>query len=133
MDFILVTPADLRAHWPRIAESLAVVQAKASPDWIAEDVYHAIKSGVAACHVALNDQGYAGVLITKLSRGEFSGIPSLHVWIAHNAGAPDVFEAGLPVLHQLAQRAGAARITFGSPRPGWAKRFPLIEATYEVR
>ena len=72
------------------------------------------------------------MLITTLTRAEFSGTPSLHVWIVHNAGTPDVMDAGLPLLKQLAQRAGAARITFGSPRPGWAKRFPMISATYEV-
>lgn len=132
MDFHLVTPVDLRAHWPQIRESLAAVTAKAADDWIAEDVYHAIKAGHAACHIALNDQGYAGLLVTTLTRAEFSGTPALHVWIVHNAGTPDVMDAGLPVLKQLAQRAGAARITFGSPRLGWSKRYPLISATYEV-
>jgi hypothetical protein len=45
MDFIVVTPADLRGHWPRIAASLDVVLAKAPEDWIKEDVYHALKAG----------------------------------------------------------------------------------------
>ena len=54
MDFILVTPADLRTHWPRISASLDAVQAKAPDDWIAEDVYYAIKSGAAACYIGLN-------------------------------------------------------------------------------
>lgn len=46
MDFILVTPQDLRSHWPRIVASLDAVKAKApDEDWINEDVYAAIKSG----------------------------------------------------------------------------------------
>ena len=46
MDFILVTPNDLRAHWPRITSSLDAVKAKApDEDWIHEDVYAAIKAG----------------------------------------------------------------------------------------
>lgn len=45
MDFILVTPADLRAHWPRISASLDAVLAKANEDWIKEDVYAALKVG----------------------------------------------------------------------------------------
>lgn len=46
MDFILVTPADLRTHWPRISASLDAVLAKApDEDWIKEDVYAAIKAG----------------------------------------------------------------------------------------
>jgi Mor family transcriptional regulator len=48
----LVHPDNLRSHWPRILSSLCAVRAKASDDWIAEDVYHAIKAGHAACHVA---------------------------------------------------------------------------------
>ena len=71
------------------------------------------------------------MLITTLTRAEFSGKPALHVWIAHSVGG-DVFEAGLPMLRDMAKHAGAARITFGSTRPGWAKRFPLVTATYEV-
>jgi hypothetical protein len=107
------------------------VRCKASDDWIAEDVYHAIKSGVAACHVAQTEGGYAGCLITTLRHAEFSHTPALHVWIAHSTGG-DVFEQGLPMLKQMAQHAGAARITFGSPRKGWAKRYPLVTAIYEV-
>lgn len=132
MDLVLVTPADLRAHWPRISESLAVITAKAPQDWIAEDVYHAIKAGTSACHVGVVDGEYAGVMVTMVTRAQYSGTPSLHVWIVHNAGAPDVMDAALPMLKQMAQRAGAARITFGSPRLGWSKRYPLITATYEM-
>ena len=123
----LVHPADLRKHWPRILGSLCVVRAKAKTDWIPEDVYHALKSGAAACHV-----GEAGILITTLTRAEFSGEPALHVWIAHSTQDADVLEAGIPMLREMAKAAGVQRITFGSPRPGWAKRFPLISATYEV-
>jgi hypothetical protein len=67
-----------------------------------------------------------------MTRAEFSGQQSLHVWIAHNAGDADVLEAGISLLRQMANHAGAARITFGSPRKGWAKKFPMIHATYEV-
>ena len=130
MNLTLIHPNDLRQHWPKILSSLCAVRLKAQDDWIAEDVYHAIKSGNAACHVA-DDNGYAGVLITTLTSAEFSGDKALHVWIAHSTGG-DVFEQGLPMLRDMAKRAGVSRITFGSPRPGWAKRFPLISATYEV-
>lgn len=48
----LIPPGTLRQHWPDIRASLDAVRAKAVDDWIAEDVYHAIKAGHAACHVA---------------------------------------------------------------------------------
>lgn len=80
----------------------------------------------------MGDGGFAGLVITSLSRAEFSGKQSLHVWIAHNEGAADVIEAGLEMLKQTARKAGIPAITFGSPRLGWSKRFKLLSATYEV-
>lgn len=132
MDFVMITPDTLRQHWPRVSESLDAVLAKAPEDWIKEDVYHALKSGAAACHFAVDETGYAGLLITTRRIAEFSGEPSLHVWIAHNTGDSDVIEAGLDLLRKVASAAGFKRITFGSPRLGWSKRFPLVSATYEV-
>jgi hypothetical protein len=131
MNLVLIQPQGLREVWPHILGSLCKVRTKAQDDWIAEDVYHAIKAGDAACHMAVNDQGYAGCLITTMTSAEFSNAQALHVWIAHSVGG-DVFEAGLPMLRDMAKKAGVSRITFGSPRPGWAKRFPLIEATYGI-
>lgn len=72
MDFISVNPTDLRAHWPQISASLDVVQTKSPEDWIKEDVYHAIKSGHAACHMAYAQGQYAGLLVTSVSMTEFS-------------------------------------------------------------
>jgi hypothetical protein len=132
MDIILVTPDTLRLHWPRIRASLDVVQSKSPEDWIAEDVFHAIKSGSAACHIAIDAKGYAGLMVTTKSVAEFSGEQSLHVWIAHNEGDNDVMAEGLDILRRMAQHGGFKRITFGSKRPGWAKRYKLVSATYEV-
>lgn len=132
MNFILVTPEALRSHWPRIKTSLEAVQAKAPEDWICEDVYHAIKAGEAACHIAVDGQGYAGLLITQALQADYSREPLFHVWITHNASDADVFTAGLAMVRDMAKIAGARRITFGSPRNGWGKRFPLVSATYEI-
>lgn len=132
MDLILVEPAALRAHWPNISASLEAIQAKAPEDWIREDVYLAIKTGRAACIAALDDGGYAGVMVLTERVAEFSGEKSLHVWIAHNRRDGDIFQAGLAQLRQMAAQSGAKKITFGSPRVGWAKRHKLISATYEI-
>lgn len=132
MEFLLIHPNDLRNQWPRISDSLDAVLAKAEEDWIKEDVFHAIKAGHAACHYAIDESGFAGLLITTKAVSEFSRTPSIHVWIAHNVGSADVIEGGLSLLRQVAQQAGASRITFASPRVGWAKRHKLISATYEV-
>lgn len=132
MDFILATPDTLRAHWPQIRLALDAVAAKAPEDWIPEDVYHAIKAGKVACHLVVDCGEYAGLIIVRPEVAEFSGKTSLHVWIAHNAAGQDVFAAGEGLLKATAAKMGASGITFGSPRPGWVKRYPLISATYEI-
>jgi hypothetical protein len=132
MDFILVTPDTLRAHWPVIRASLHAVQAKAPEDWLPEDVYLAIKTSAVACHLLVKNGQYAGMFVIRTEQAEFSKAQSLHVWIAHNAGDEDVFEAGEGLIKQTAQRMGVSTITFGSPRPGWAKRYRLVSATYEI-
>jgi hypothetical protein len=132
MELTLVPPAGVRAAWPLILQSLQAVQAKTADDWIPEDVYHALKSGEAACHLASGASGFCGILITTRAVAEFSGTPALHVWIVHNTGPADVLEAGLPLLRDMARKGGFTRITFGSPRPGWAKRFPLVSAIYAI-
>lgn len=106
--------------------------AKGPVEWIPEDVYHELRSGSAACHIATDANGYAGCMVTQRVTDPYSGVQSLHVWIAHNVGDADVLDAGLGLLRETARKGGFARITFGSPRPGWAKRFPLLSATYEI-
>lgn len=71
-------------------------------------------------------------MVTTISRAEFSGYPALHVWIAHNEGDTDVMEQGLELLRAMARQAGVSKITFGSPRVGWSKKYKLVSATYEV-
>lgn len=132
MNIVLVTPEALRGHWPMVRQSLDAVRSASEADWIAEDVYHAIKSGSAACHIGVGDTGYLGCLITTLTQTEFSRQPEFHVWIVHSVGDADVFAAGLGLVRAMAKAAGARRITFGSSRSGWAKRFPLVTATYEI-
>lgn len=114
---------DIRGEWPRIKASLEAVQAKSPEDWIVEDVYHALKSQTAFAY--LSD---AGLMILQRLFTEYTRQPYLHVWIAHG----EITDEGFDFLRNQAKHAGCTRITFGSTRLGWAKRFPLVSATYEV-
>lgn len=114
---------DIRNEWPRIRASLEVVQAKSPEDWIPEDVYHALQSQQAAAY--LSDDG---LLIVQRLMTEFTRQPYMHVWIAHG----DMTDTALDFLRQQAKHVGCTRITFGSTRLGWSKRFPLVSATFEV-
>lgn len=129
MDFILIQPDNLRSVWPQVREGLDKLPPE---DWIAEDVYHLVKAGQAALYIAVTDEGIAGFFVLRRLVAEFSKEPQLHVWIGYNAGDADVFTAAEGFIRHLAQQSGAKRITFASPRKGWMRRYPLIEATYEV-
>lgn len=132
MDFHLIAPATLHSVWPRVKESLAKVREKTDPPWLDEDVYHALKSGSAALHVAYSEDRYCGLLVTRIIECEFSKDQELHIWIAHNVGNANVIESGLTLLKTMAKSAGVKRLTFDSSRVGWSKRFKLESATYRI-
>ncbi len=132
MELILVKPAELRAHWPVISAALDSVIEATSPDWIKEDVFFRIKSGQAIAHLIYHLGAYQALFVLSPDKEEFSGASSLHIWLAHNAGDDAAYDFGLDAIKQIARNGGATRLTLESPRLGWAKRFRLVSATYEV-
>ena len=71
VEFDLIRPADLRRVWAGVRAGL---DAMPPEDWIAEDVYHAIKSGESALYVA---RGGGGFVVFRRLVAEFSGTVSL--------------------------------------------------------
>lgn len=134
MELVNVNPAELRAHWPVISAALDSVIEATSPDWIKEDVYHQLASGKAAGRLIYDQGQYRSLFILTQPAEEFSGERCLHIWIAENAlsGTDESFDFGLSAIKQIAQQLGAPKLTLESPRKGWAKRFKLVSATYEV-
>lgn len=132
MELILVKPQELRSHWQTISSALDEVSDATSADWIKEDVYHAIKSGAAVAHLVYHMGRYCSLFILTGETEEFSGKQCVHIWIAHNAGYEGSYEFGLNAIKDIARASGASRLTLESPRIGWAKRFKLVTATYEV-
>lgn len=129
MDFELIGPRTLRKYWPQIRAGLELMPAD---DWIPEDVYSEVRSGAAVMHVVTEQDEFLGFIAFQARETEFSRLPVLHVWLAYNAAGIDVIEAGSDLIQQTAKRLNASKITFASPRKGWAKRYPLITATYEI-
>lgn len=134
MELVNVNPAELRAHWPVISAALDSVIEATSPDWIKEDVYHQLASGKAAGRLIYDQGQYRSLFILTQPAEEFSGERCLHIWIAENAisGTDESFDFGLSAIKQIALQLGAPKLTLESPRKGWAKRFKLVSATYEV-
>jgi len=129
MDITLIHPDGLRAVWPTVRAGLETMP---KDDWIPEDVFHAVKSGAAALYYGTGDKGYCGFFVLQRLLGEFSRDPILHCWLAYNHGDASVYEAAEEFMRSHAKQIGAKRLTFGSPRPGWGKRFPCLTATYEI-
>ena len=132
MELIIVKPAELRTHWPVISQALGKVIDATAPDWIPEDVYHRLKVGSALCHLIYGLGKYQAMFIVTEEVEEYSGNRSIHIWIAQNDGGNESYEFGLDNIKAIAAHAGASRLTIESPRHGWAKRFKLVSATYEV-
>jgi len=132
MDIIPIHPDGLHTAWPRVKEGLLKILEQSPDDWFPEDVYHALKSGHAQLFVGTDTQGFAGFLVLRLVGREFSKVQDMHVWCAYSVGDADVFEAGLDFVRNAARQAGCQRITFGSKRTGWMKRFALDEIIYRI-
>lgn len=134
MELVIVKPAELRAHWPVVSAALDSVIEATSPDWIKEDVYHQLANASAICHLIYEQGQYRALFILTQPAEEFSGQRCLHIWIAENAlsGTDESFDFGLSAIKQIALQLGAPKLTLESPRKGWAKRFKLVSATYEV-
>ncbi len=132
MELVFAHPNELRAHWPAISAALDSVIDSTSPDWIKEDVYHRIKTDSARANLIYDGGRYQAMFILTNEREEYSGKPSMHIWIAHCIGGAPAYDFGLDAIKQIARSLGASRLTLESPRPGWGKRFPLVSATYEV-
>lgn len=125
----LITPANLRSVWPQVKAGLDTMPAE---DWIAEDVYHAIASGNSALYVFHESGQFAGFVVLRRLTTEFSGEVQCHIWLAYSASDADAYLAAESFIKEAAKHMGASRITFSSPRKGWAKRYPLLSCTYEI-
>jgi hypothetical protein len=129
LDWQLIHPAQLRAVWGRVKAGL---EAMPPEDWIAEDVYHAIKSGQSALYLFQEAGQFAGFIVLRRQIAEFSGEVSCHIWLAYSVSHADAYLAAESFIKDAAKHMGASRITFSSPRKGWAKRYPLVSSTYEI-
>ena len=124
-----VAPNELRKHWDVVKAGLAEIQQRAPDDgWIAEDVYHALRSGHAFL-VLIADKGF---LVYQVLPGD-DGQGLLFIWIIHGdlIGVKAELESE---LEAFGRSINVARIRWGSPRRwdafDWGR---LIGYVYEVK
>lgn len=112
-----ITPNDLVFEWERVRHGLEICRETTSDDWLPEDVYMAIKSGNAALYVGEDDGDYLGFLVVQLLP-MFHGA-RLHVWCAYSATDKPLMREYMQRVREIAQAAGAKKITFSSTREEW--------------
>jgi len=109
-----VSPDALHEHWAVIREGLEKVQ-KHGDNWMAEDVYLAIKTGTANLHIGRVESDYKGFIVTQQQAG-YSG-PILYLWACYSSERKEaqMLEQGMPELIKWAENIGSKRIRFSSP------------------
>jgi len=132
---IHVPAKQLHDHWPFVRRGLEAIRKKTKPEWLAEDIYSAIRQGNAMLLLAMCGPNPVGFTISYFTEVPFSNRKELFVWAAWTI-PPRERLTGWPVqaaindnfdtLVRLARAEGAFRLSCLSPRPGfggWAKQF----------
>lgn len=125
MNPVLVTPEGLPSVWPFVVRALDVVRKKTHETYSDGEVYACLHKRTAflwldrvVCPQML------GILVPENG--------GLHVWVTANFGPPSLLSEAVAWVKEQQREHGFSRITFDSPRKGWAKHFRVTQYTYEV-
>lgn len=111
--FEAIQPGKLSEVWPLIREEVASIE---TPDnLIPEDVYFACKANSATLFLLHVDNVRIGWLVLRLIE------PDLHIWQLHAEPGFDVMRLFRDELMDVARRANARMLTYGSMRKAWQK------------
>lgn len=129
----LVPVKDIRAYWEPIRAYLEKLVDKVHPDWIPEDVFHAVRSGTAFVYIAPD-----GVAVFRCKQTEFDNETVLFLWAGYSTNGDAMVEYAADVEF-IARSVGAAKIQFTSSRKGMEKQVTRLpgwtatEVVYEKR
>lgn len=128
MVFYFIKPERIRDAWPDIRASVERVITKTGEPWLPEDVYHALMKLEAFLHVGYEADEPRFVFV--LVPGEDYGQKVLKIWLASSLGGS--LDEAIAWIRAHAAENGFHKITFASPRKGWAKYFKPAQVIYEV-
>jgi hypothetical protein len=134
MTLRLVTQDALRADWLAVREHIEDLRRRQKSQWLIEDVYHMLRSGIAT--LWLRDPLQA-CYVTLPQAEPFSGRRVLTLWIGWKAADDYDLKADADELRKIAAAQGCEVVKFVSPRPGWGRRAAQIgfspgESTWEA-
>jgi len=119
----------LHEDWPLIKEGLEKIIEKIKPDWIPEDVYHALRSNVSTVHLGYNGDEYEGFIVLTPTP-DYDGVV-LFIWCVYSPSRTNVLETYYEEVVQMARKIGAKKLRFASPRKGWSRMFEPVTTIYE--
>lgn len=120
---IVTNPKDIVTVWPKVREGYKSVQARTEGFcFMAEDIYHEIKLGVATLIIAYNIEGnYEGFAVIK--DHPFPDGKGIFVWIMHHAGKIKNFVFNMmQFIQHIGQSLGVIRYTTAAYRKGWERK-----------
>jgi hypothetical protein len=123
-------PNDFRALWPWVREGLDAVVRKTSPDWLVEDIYAMLKTGLAKLVVATTEDGALyGFFVWTATQRPHSGKMDLCVmagWtdpkkVVSLRERKEALAQAASVIRQIAASHNLEGAYFLSPRRGFER------------
>jgi hypothetical protein len=124
MDVFRLIPVDsdtqLREVWPDVKAGLEVILKRTQQTWIAEDVYHALKTKQSILLIGMESGQFSGFVVLTMNKG-FDGLEG-HIWTAYNISKSEYINTSWPIIQGFCKAAGCKRVTMSSSRKGWGRR-----------
>lgn len=117
--------------WPWVRDGFERAKRKTGDPCMAEDVYAALMERRAHLYVSYSEDGEPDFFGVFVPENEW-GIKTLSIWVAANLGGPELLAPAMEWTRGFAKHHGFQKITFTSPRKGWAKHFKVAQIIYEV-
>jgi hypothetical protein len=112
--------AQIREVWPDVRSGLEVILKRTQQTWIAEDVYHALKTKQSILLIGIEEGKFAGFVVLTMNKSH-DGIEG-HIWVAYNISKSEYIDASWPIIQGFCKAAGCRRVTMSSSRKGWGRR-----------
>jgi hypothetical protein len=124
METFRIIPVDsdtqLREVWPDVKTGLEVILKRTQQTWIAEDVYHALKTKQSILLIGMESGQFSGFVVLTMNKG-FDGLEG-HIWVAYNISKSEYINTSWPIIQGFCKAAGCKRVTMSSSRKGWGRR-----------
>jgi hypothetical protein len=106
--------------WPDVKSGLEVILKRTRQTWIAEDVYHALKTKQSILLIGIEEGKFAGFVVLTMNKSH-DGIEG-HIWVAYNISKSEYINTSWPIIQGFCKAAGCKRVTMSSSRKGWGRR-----------